>query len=178
MFKSKGFWITIGILAVIIGIIWSQVNTCIEYEVRIKKARTSVDNVLANKVVNTIQGMGLAADKYKDGVIEAIKAKYGQEGSQATFQWFQEQFPGLPQDTYLKLQQAIEIGYNAMEAEQKSQIDIVGEYDIFINQPGRFPARLLGYPKIDMENAWQIITNKQTKQARETGDFDGSQLLK
>lgn len=94
---------------------------------------------------------------------DAMRGRYGADGSKAVFQWIQEQNPQVSPELYLKLQTIIVAGRNRFEADQKMLIDKQREY---ANFRGTFPnsvfASVLGFPKIDLLK-YGIVTSDETE---------------
>ena len=60
----------------------------------------------------------------KDVVTTAIKAKYGEKGSQAMFQWFKDSDLKIDTKMYEKIQQVMEAGRNEFKNSQTMLLDL------------------------------------------------------
>lgn len=108
-------------------------------------------------------------DMYTEDLLKlydkAMTGRYGEEGSQAIFQWLKEQNPTLDASIYKKIQDIIEAGRNSFEADQKMLIDKKRAYVTYISIfPNSVFASLLGFPKIDLTK-YGIVTSEETEKA-------------
>lgn len=93
-----------------------------------------------------------------------MQGRYGENGSQAMFQFIKEHNPQLDPSLYTKLQSAIEAGRNSFEAEQKQLIDIKREYVTLLRgNRALFVNWALGFPKIDLDK-YDIVTSGKTEE--------------
>jgi LemA protein len=94
-----------------------------------------------------------------------LTARYGEEGSQAAFQFIQEHNPNIDAGVYKQLQQVIEAGRNSFETNQKTLLD---KKRLYKNELRTFPNNLIagamGFPKIDLEKI-DIVTSADTAAA-------------
>lgn len=99
----------------------------------------------------------------------AIEQRYGSEGSQAMFQWLQEQNPNLNQETYIQLQRMIEAGRNEFRVAQSKLVDTKRAYKTALGS--FFTGTMLsmaGYPRVNLDE-YKIVTTKRARKAFETG---------
>jgi hypothetical protein len=179
---GKGLIITlvvIGILVVGVGtLVMAGISHYNDFKVTenlIEATDKDLQNVHAS-VFNNIKSQGLSVEKYGDMVIQAINAamsgRYGKSGSQAAFQWIQEQNPQIDSSTFKKLQDVIEAGYANFETKQRTKIDVIRTYKNKIGVfPGNIFAMVFGYPKIDLAKYDQVISTEETKNTWETGNM-------
>lgn len=129
--------------------------------------RNNYDNFV-KAVVETAQVSGKYAEDLGKITRAAIEGRYGANGSQAVFQWIQEQNPQLDASVYKKIQQVIEAGRLSFETNQKTLIDKKRVYQIKIQQfPDSIVAGVFGFPRIDLSK-FDIVTSDRTEKAFET----------
>lgn len=159
--------ITLGILGLMtifhfINIANISINNEVGIKAQYEQNKNNYDNYFkAVKEMVQIPEMYIEdMKKIYDGVMQG---RYGAEGSVALMQWIKEHNPQIDPQLYLKIQQKIEAGRNAFEAEQKSLIDKKAEYERFLRYPLNVPfVTLMGYPKIDLKE-YGIITSDETE---------------
>lgn len=99
----------------------------------------------------------------------ANESRYGADGSQAAFQWIQEQNPNLDPAVYLQVQRIIEAGRLDFERAQTRLIDVRRVYETQLGSFWRGTwLRIAGYPKIDLSTI-RIVSTDRANQAFETG---------
>jgi hypothetical protein len=102
-----------------------------------------------------------------------MEGRYGENGSQAVFQWIQEQNPQLNNEIYTRLQVSMESGRKDFEVAQTTLIDQKRSYETELGFVWRgFWLRLAGYPKIDLDK-YNAITNNYATEAFDTGVENG-----
>jgi len=93
----------------------------------------------------------------------AIKARYGENGSQAAIQFITEHNPNFDASMYTKLQSAIEAGRNGFEADQKQLIDKKRQYEVLLGgTKALFVGFWFGFPRIDLDQ-YDIVTSDATQ---------------
>lgn len=146
-----------------------------QMENQLKAAQTDNRNILAQygqKVMEVAQVPTMYADDVQRVTKEAIEGRYGENGSQAMFQWLQEQNPQLDSSLYKQIQQVIEAGRTNFENGQRRQIDIRRQYE---TELGSFWSgmwlRIAGYPKVNLAD-YDIVSTGRADRAFETKQED------
>lgn len=169
----------VAILAVTVGIAAVSYISAYNYGNRTEQlliaAQTDNKNILAQygqKVMEVAQVPTMYADDVQRVTREAIEGRYGENGSQAMFQWLQEQNPQLDPSLYKQIQQVIEAGRTNFENGQRRQIDIRRQYQ---TELGSFWSgiwlRIAGYPKINLAD-FDIVSTARADRAFETKQED------
>jgi hypothetical protein len=148
-------------------------------ERQIEATHTDNRNVLA-QYSTRIMEMAQIPDMYKEDVIEiyegALTGRYGDNGSQAMFQWLQEQNPQVDASMYTNIQQSMEAGRNQFQNSQTRLIDLKRGYETRLGSfYSGFWLSVAGYPRIDLDD-YNIVTNDHSNDAFETGIDNGIQL--
>lgn len=108
----------------------------------------------------------------------ANQSRYGQDGSKATMQFFQEQNPTADVTIYNRLAQTIQSERTRFEESQKEMRDQSRAYKTLVDQPySGFWLRLAGYPKINFKD-FDVVTNDYTDQAFKTKHAEAIDLSK
>ena len=103
----------------------------------------------------------------------AIEGRYGENGSQATFQWLQEQNPNLDASIYAKVQQVIESSRRDFENAQRRQIDIRRQYEASLGSFWRGAwLSVAGFPKEDLSK-FDIVSTVDADRAFSTKQEEG-----
>ena len=174
----------VGAVAVIgIGLIGSYIsyaNYGNRTEVAIKAKYADNENVYANgtqKVMEIAQVPTMMKDDLKEVFTAAIQGRYGENGSQATFQWLQEQNPQLDPGIYRQLQQVMESFRNEFKNAQTALLDQCRSYETARgNVWSGLWLRITGYPKMDIEKMCTIVTTDKARQTFETKRDTGIRL--
>lgn len=166
----------IGIGAVIFGSYVSAYNYGNNMENQLKAVQTDNRNILAQygqKVMEAAQVPTMYADDVQRVTEAAIQGRYGKDGSQAMFQWLQEQNPTLDPSLYAKIQQIIEAGRNNFENGQRRQIDIRRQYETALGSfwQGMW-LKFAGYPKVTLSD-FDIVSTGRADEAFRTKKEDG-----
>lgn len=175
---SKGLAIGLGaaalVLVVAISIIGWVVgfnNSCVTQENGIKAQYDQNQNKYDNfmKTVREVaQIPEMYADDLKKVFTAAIQGRYGAGGSKAVWGWIQEHNPTVDSSIYKKVQDVIEAGRLAFEADQKMLIDKKRVYENTLQVwPASMLAGMMGFPRIDMTK-FGIVTSDETQLAFET----------
>lgn len=137
------------------------------------------ENIYANgtqKVMEIAQVPTMYKNDLKEIVTAAIQGRYGENGSQATFQWLKEQNPGLDSAMYVKIQQVIESFRDEFKNAQTQMLDQRRAYENALGYVWQgFWLNMAGYPKIDL-NKFTIVTTDKARQTFETKRDTGIQL--
>lgn len=167
----------------IAGSYYSAYNYGADAETAIEAQYENLENILGQYSLKVKEAAQIPAMKTKDlekVMAAAFTGRYGEDGSQATFQWIQENYPGQVTDAlYVQLQQIMEAGRNKFENAQTKFIDTKRPYvatlkkDLFLSK-GWWLA-IGGYPKIDLDE-FAIISSTHAKKAFETKIDEGITL--
>lgn len=184
--------LVIGILASVVGLIVIVVAACFmsyvsannygaAVEAQLRAQYSNNQNILTGyyqKIKEAAQVPDMYAEDLKKVTTAAIQGRYGDKGSQATFQWLKEQNPQLDVKVYTKLQQIIEAGRDEFKNGQSKMLDIKRQYEA---QQGFFWRgmwlRIAGYPKEDMSKYKPVIVDSVEK-AFEKGKEEGPVKLR
>lgn len=150
-------------------------------ETQLKAKWEDNENVLAQygqKIVEMAQVPSMYTDDLTKVTKAAITGRYGENGSQAVFQWIKEQNPTIDPSLYTRIQQAIEAGRDEFKHSQTQLVDIKRSYQTELGTvwSGFWLARA-GYPKVDLEK-YKIITTDRASKAFQTGKEDGPLQLR
>ncbi|WBF79544.1 hypothetical protein BNCALIDO_00155 [Aeromonas phage vB_AdhM_TS9] len=174
----KAFIIGFGLfLVVTIGGVFasyvSAVNTGAMFEANIEKFDKSSQNTLSNYTLK-LKEAAKVPDKYVDSLKDIIKqtfeGRYGENGSQATFQWIQENNIPVDPSVYTKLQQIIDSGREEFKLSQDRKLDSCAQYEFTRNTfwKGMW-LTVAGYPKKNIDTLCRIIVDSTTQAKFETG---------
>ena len=107
----------------------------------------------------------------------AFSARYGDNGSQAAFQFIKEAYPGtLSNKLYENLQAEMAAGRTEFQNNQTRLIDQKAKYETNLAYVFKgFWLRTAGYPKINMDD-YKVVVSTQARKAFETGVDDGIKL--
>ena len=129
-------------------------------------------NVLAqysNKVAEAAQIPAMQRDDLAKVVVAALDARYGEQGSQAMFQWIQEQNPQIDSTVYVQLQRIIEAGRQDFANAQTKLIDQKRVYETALgNFWTGFMLSIAGYPKVNLDE-FNIVLNSRTIDSFQSG---------
>lgn len=172
----KGILAVVGIVVALIlvfgGSYVSAVNSGARYDAQLKAQYDNMQNVLGQyslKVTEAAQVPAMYRDALSKVARDAIEGRYGPNGSQATFQWIQEQNPNVDPSVFLKIQQIIDGGRDNFKVEQTAFLDMKRSYEADLNSFwSGFWLRLAGYPKVPLDK-YKLISSEAARAAFETG---------
>lgn len=119
-------------------------------------------------VMEIAQVPAMYTEQLKELIKADIQGRYGQDGSKAMFQWFQERQLNLDASMYRAIQQQILAFRGKFETSQREMLDVCRVYKTALGGfPGGVALSIVGYPKIDLKEHCEIVT---TNKARETFD--------
>lgn len=157
----------------------SAYNTGNRLERTIEATYEDNQNVLAqysNRIAEAAQIPAMQRDDLAEVVERALDARYGEEGSQAMFQWIQEQNPQIDSTVYVELQRIINAGREDFRVAQTRLIDQRRVYETALGSFwGGTWMSIAGYPTIDLDD-FNIVTNERTNEAFSTGTEEPIQL--
>lgn len=183
---SKGLIITLGIFGAIALVCMSLFGTYVSYYDHYNAAERGIvaqyeenQNIYSNytlKVQEVAQVPGMYTADLTAVVTAALEGRYGEDGSQAVFQWIQEQNPTVDSALYVQIQRIMEAGRNEFKNGQTQLIDKKRAYETDINSFwGGFWARFTGYPKINLDD-YKVVKSEQTNETFDSGVDRGVQL--
>ena len=136
-------------------------------------------NILAqygNRVSEAAQIPAMQRDDLTQVVTAALEGRYGDDGSQAVFQWIQEQNPQIDSTVYIQLQRIIEAGRIEFA---NAQTQLVDQRRVYETALGSFWTgtwlNIAGYPSINLDE-YQIVSTSRADDAFETGVEEPIQL--
>lgn len=146
-------------------------NTCVEYEQRIQAQYSKNQNVY-DSFWKTVKEVAQVPEKYakdtKSLYESVLTGRYGENGSQAMFQFLKESNPTLDASLYKTIQNAMEAGRRDFKNNQTILIDIKQQYVTYVSKfPRIMVSRFMGYPKIDLTK-FDIVTSDTTEKVFET----------
>jgi len=178
------------LLLAIIGSYISFYNTAVKLE-NTTRAQFQSNKNAYDSMWKTIQEVAQVPQQYKDDfkdlLVTETTAKYGDKGSQATFQWFKDRDLKLPPEMYTKVQTAIEANRAEFRRGQDVLLDKQRRYSDHIQSfGGSIWAGMSGHPKpvmgelaptkdLDGDGVmtvldYPIVTSAKTEAAFATGE--------
>lgn len=166
----------------------SYANTGNRMEQGLVAKRDDVDQVLANygqKVQEAAQVPNMATEDLQKVMKASFEGRYGADGSKATMQWIQENYPGqVDPQLYRQIQQIVESGRNDFVIAQRGLIDQKQIYLTALgNMPGGWMMQFAGYPKLNVgfnggKDDFKVIVTDRAADARKSGREAGPVQLR
>jgi hypothetical protein len=169
----------LGIVAIIAFSMIGASNGAVRMQNNIVAKAGNVDNILSNygqKVQEAAQVPAMQTDALKEVMRTALSARYGADGSKATMQWIQENYPGqVDPQLYRQIQQIIEAGRTDF---QTAQTELIDEKRVYLTSldtiPGGTMMKMMGYPSINVgyrggKDDYMVIVTDRAADARATG---------
>lgn len=170
-------FISIFVILIIAGIILFQQyitahDNGARFENQIKAVWENNENILGQYSLK-VKEAAKVSDKYTEAlskvVTDAMSGRYGEDGSEAVFQWIQEQNPTVDASVFKEIQQLIIAGRNKFEVAQTQLIDVKQTYQ---NQLDFFWSgmwlEMAGYPKLSLDD-YKAITSEHAQETFKTG---------
>lgn len=154
----------VAIIVVILGLFGTYVsthNSAVRLEANIEKFDKSSQNTLSSYTMKLKEAANVP-DMYLEGlrgiIKETFQGRYGEDGSQAVFQWIQEQNVQVDSQVYLKLQTIIDGGRNEFKQSQDRKLDECSTYEVLRNNfiSGIF-LKFAGFPKKNIDDLCTVI---------------------
>ena len=176
------FVVLFGILAILfssgawmVGSYYAAYEYGVDSETQIETRYQNMENILGQyglKVKEVAQVPDMAADDLSRVVREGMTGRYGENGSQATFQWIQENYPGqVDPSLYKQIQQVMEAGRNEFKNEQTLFLDVKRLYVTTLKNDLPLTKgwwlKIAGFPKIHLDE-YAIISTSRAKNAFDT----------
>lgn len=154
------------------GLYVSNFNRAVDLESQVVAQHEDLRNTMSNYTLK-IQEMVQVTDMYKDDLREIVEAtftgRYGEDGSQAMFQWIQEQNIQLDASVYKNIQVTMESGRNEFQNKQTRLLDTKRIYERELKSfVSGFFMRLAGKPDINLDE-YRIIVDQSTQEKFESG---------
>lgn len=170
------------LLAVGIGTYANAVAFGAEQEELIKATHRNNVQILGQYTATISEAAQIPAmqkDNLKEVLKTAFESRYGEEGSQAVFQFINENYPGtMDNELYRNLQTMIAAGRTDFRNNQSKLLDQKRIYQTNLNY--LFKGNLLkfaGYPKINLAD-YDVVTSDAASVAFSTGIDNGLTIHK
>lgn len=151
----------------------SMHDNAITFENNIKQLNTQSENVLSTTTIKIQNAVGLNASytkALKEVVTAAVEGRYGKDGSQATMQWIQEQNPVYDSKVIMKVHDIIDGGGTEFKISQDRKTEVCTQYETLRDYLVRGTLlKLAGFPKKDVEKMCRIVSDKDSRDAFESG---------
>lgn len=167
------------VVVVVVGSYVGAHNKGVKFENTLEATWENNENILGQyslKIQEMAQVPEMYTEDLKEVVREALSSRYGENGSQAVFQWIQEKSPEVDPQVYVQIQNEMTIGRNKFEAAQTRLVDqkraYKNELDMFWS--GLW-LRIAGFPKLDLSK-YKVITSEHAQETFETGVDKGVKI--
>lgn len=161
------------LIATVVGVLFSYANRATDFEVDIKRFDLSSQNTLSSytlKIKEMAQVPGMYLEDLQKIVRETFEGRYGEDGSQATFQWIQEKNLDFDSSMYRELQLTMRSGRDEFKLSQDRKLEICADYERLYTRPlSGFILRIIGYPDSGIDKMCRVVLDKQTIDTFETG---------
>jgi hypothetical protein len=181
--KGVAGWVFLGVVAAVAFAIIGSYVTNANYGNRAERGLEAVwednENILAQyslKIGEIAQVPAMYRNDIKDIYKDVLKGRYGENGSQAMFQFLKEQNPQIDAGLYKAIQQAMEAGRNEFRVAQTRLVD---QKRVYVTNLGYvwkgFWLETAGYPTLNVgygagsTDDFAIITSEYAIEAFETG---------
>lgn len=193
--QNKGYGKLIGIAIAVLLVLIAAGDSCSWYSTANKltnateAAGTNSKNIYDNgwkSVTEVAQVPGEMKEAFKEVLVGAKAATYGSDGAKAAFLWIQEQNPGLPTESYNKVQTVIEVFRKDFMRAQQDLQDRQRKLKDHLGSPrGMFYTKIFDFPR-EMRGAnapardldgdglitcldFPVVTSAKTEEAFRTG---------
>lgn len=167
---------TIVLLLAIFGIAASgSYNGAVSLENRIIAAADDNEQYLGqfyNTLDESVQVTEMYADDFRDIATGMLEGRYGEDGSQATFQFIREEMPMISPEMYRELQLIVQSNRDGYRNKQRVLLDLRRQYE---NKLYSFPSNvfmgMFGFPKrVDLDDPrFNVSSTEDARTTRETG---------
>ena len=132
------------------------------------KSESTLSN-FTTEILELTQVTGKYKEDLSQIIKESLQGRYGENGSQAVFQFLKEQNLNLDSNLYLNLQNRIIAGRSEFKNSQEKILDVCKQYKIELDGLFSGPVlRIFKYPKIDLKEYCTIVSDEQTKETFKT----------
>lgn len=164
--------IPIAIFAFVVVMYIKYHNMGVNFEKRLDSTwqeNKVVLNTYTAKVQEVAQVPAMMKDDLSQIIEQTFQGRYGENGSQAVFQFIQEQNLNLDPQLYRQIQQVMESGRNDFQTSQKVLIDVKMNYQAALDYfwSGLWLG-IAGYPKLDLSK-YNIVTLSEVEAKFESG---------
>lgn len=180
--------IIVGLLSfivLIIGVVFFQYssayNRAVTFEEGIVATYTNNQNVLSsytNRIAEMVQLPSMAKDDLKEIITATFSGRYGEDGSQAVFQFINENNLNIDQSMYTRIMNEVSAGRKDFENSQTKLTDLKRSYitqlrsfysgRLLMQNFGGFPTIKIGFP-MGAEDEYQIIVADSVRESFATG---------
>jgi len=156
-------------------------NGAVQMEAGIEATASNNEQILGqfyNKLDETVQVSAIYKDDFKEVMTGMLAGRYGENGSQAAFQWIQESMPNLDPTMYRSIQILIEADRNRFQNEQQKLIDQRRQYDVRLKSfPNNVVLGLMGFPKLNLNDPrYNAVVTADASEVFETGVEEAREL--
>ena len=165
------FGLVFGVIGINNSAVRMEKNITAQYE-----QNQNSRSAYVNSVAEAAQVPEMYKNDFKEVLTAEMSGRYGDKGSQATFQWLKEHNINFSAELYTKLQTMIEAGRLRFSNEQEMLIEKKRVYETRLETfPGSIVLGFLGFPKIDLAS-YKIVTSKDNAKVFQEGVEDTIKL--